>query len=66
MIVVPIILSIAAGFCIFAGILHLIIGISRRPHDWLHITIALSSLAIAGNSLAVIAIHIASPMFKAT
>ena len=59
MAVVPTVLSIAAGFCIFAGILHLIIGLSRRPHDWLHITFALSSLAIGANSLSVIAIHTA-------
>jgi len=66
MTVVPIVIGIAAGYCIFAGILHLIIGLSRRPHDWLHITITLSSLAIAGKSLAVIVIHTASPMSKAT
>jgi signal transduction histidine kinase len=59
MTLVPTVLSVAAGFCIFAGILHLIIGLSRRPRDWLHITFALSSLAIAGNSLSVIAIHTA-------
>jgi signal transduction histidine kinase len=57
MTVVPTVLSITAGICLFAGSMHLFIGLSRRPRDWVHITFALSSLAIAANALAVLAIH---------
>jgi len=55
--VVSIVLSITAGICLFAGGIHLLFGLSRHPRDWVHITFALSSLAIAGNALAVLAIH---------
>jgi signal transduction histidine kinase len=59
MTVIPIVLSITAGICFFAGGIHLVVGLSRRPRDWVHITFALASLAIAGNALAVLAIHTA-------
>jgi len=51
---VPVVPSLAAG------IIHLVIGLSRRPRDWTHVTFGLASLAIAGNTLAVLAIHTAS------
>ncbi|NIV30439.1 MAG: hypothetical protein GWN58_13365, partial [Anaerolineae bacterium] len=59
MTVVPVVLSITAGICLFAGGIHLLFGLSRRPRDWVHITFAVASLAIAGNTLAVLAIHTA-------
>ena len=55
--VVPTVLSIAAGICFFAGTIHLFIGLSRRPRDWVHITFALTSLAVAANTLGALAIH---------
>jgi PAS domain S-box-containing protein len=57
--VIPIVLSITAGICLSAGGTHLLFGLSRRPRDRVHITFALASLAIAGNALAVLAIHTA-------
>lgn len=57
---VPVVLSLAAGICLYAGIIHLVIGLSRHPRDLTHVTFGLASLAIAGNSLAVLAIHTAS------
>jgi signal transduction histidine kinase len=59
MTVVPIVLSLTSGICLFAGGIYLLFGLSRRPRDWTHITFAVASLAIAGNALAVLAIHTA-------
>jgi signal transduction histidine kinase len=57
MTVVPVVLSITTGVCLFAGAIHLLFGLSRRPRDWVHITFALTSLAVAANALGVLAIH---------
>jgi len=56
---VPIFLSIAAGIAMYAGIIHLVIGLSRRPRDMTNVTFGLASLAIAANALAVLVIHTA-------
>jgi len=57
MTVIPTVLSVAAGICLFAGIMHLLFGLARHPRDWTHISFALASLAIAANTLSVLAIH---------
>lgn len=57
--VIPVALGIAVGISLFAGLLFLIIGLSRRPRDWTSVTFALMSLSIAGNILSVLAIHTA-------
>jgi hypothetical protein len=53
------VLSIAAGIGLYAGITHLIIGLSRRPCDWTHVTFALMSISLAGHTLSVLLIHTA-------
>ncbi len=57
--VIPVALGIAVGISLFAGLLFLIIGLSRRPRDWTNVTFALMSLSIAGNTISVLAIHTA-------
>ena len=57
--VIPVSLGIAVGISLFAGLLFLIIGLSRRPRDWTNVTFALMSLSIAGNTISVLATHTA-------
>ena len=57
--IIPVALGIAVGISLFAGLLFLIIGLSRRPRDWTNVTLTLVSLAIAGNTLSVLAIQTA-------
>ena len=57
--VIPVALGIAVGITLFAGLLFLIIGLSRRPRDWTNVTFALLSFSIAGNTISVLAIHTA-------
>jgi hypothetical protein len=57
--VIPVALGIAVGISLFAGLLFLIIGLSRSPRDWTNVTFALMSLSIAGNTISVLATHTA-------
>ena len=57
--VIPVALGIAVGINLFAGLIFLIIGLSRRPRDWTNVTFALLSFSIAGNTISVLAIHTA-------
>ena len=49
--------GITAGIALYAGIHHLIIGLSRRPRDPTHISFALASLSAAFVVLSTLAIH---------
>jgi len=60
--VIPVALGIAIGISLFAGLLFLIIGLSRRPRDWTNVIFALLSFSIAGNMISVLAIHTAMPV----
>jgi len=57
--VIPVAMGIAVGISLFAGLIFLIIGLSRRPRDWTNVTLALLSFSIAGNTVSVLAIHTA-------
>jgi len=57
--VIPVVLGIAVGINLFAGLIFLIIGLFRRPRDWTNVTFALLSFSIAGNTISVLAIHTA-------
>ena len=62
MTVIPTALGITAGICVLAGLLHAIIGLVRRPFDWMYITFSISALAASVNSLSVSAIHTAESL----
>ena len=57
--VIAVVLGIAVGISLFAGLLFLIIGLSRHPRDWTNVTFALLSFSIAGNTISVLANHTA-------
>jgi hypothetical protein len=57
--VIPVALGIAVGINLFAGLLFLIIGLSRSPRDWTNVTYGLLFLSITGNTISVLAIHTA-------
>ena len=56
---IPVTLGIAVGINLFAGLIFLIIGLSRSSRDWTNVTFALLSFSIAGNTISVLAIHTA-------
>ncbi|HEU4324278.1 MAG TPA: GAF domain-containing protein [Roseiflexaceae bacterium] len=53
-------LCISAGVVGYAGVTHLLIGISRRPRDATHLLFGLACLAIAVHTLVVLALHTAA------
>jgi hypothetical protein len=44
--VIPVALGIAVGISLFAGLIFIIIGLSRRPRDWTNVTFALVLVTI--------------------
>ena len=57
--IIPVALGLAAGVGLYAAVVHMIVGLSRRPRDLTHVTFALASLSVTGVLLAILAIHTA-------
>jgi signal transduction histidine kinase len=57
--IIPVALGLAAGVGLYASVVHIIVGLSRRPRELTHLAFALASIFVAGNLLAILAIHTA-------
>jgi len=51
--------AIFAGVCFYAGVTHLLIGLSSNPHNWLHLSFALVSLLFGIYSVNIFVLYFA-------
>src|SRR5438093_179886 len=54
------ILGIPVGIAAYAGVMHLLIGVARRPRDPIHLIFGLACLCAAAHTLVVLAMHSAA------
>ena len=51
--------AVSAGFCFYAGITHLIIGLRSQPRNWVHLSFAVLSLLYGVYSLNLFLLYVA-------
>jgi signal transduction histidine kinase/DNA-binding NarL/FixJ family response regulator len=51
--------AVAAGICLLAGSIHIMIGLRSQPRNWVHLTFAVMSLLYAVQSLAIFLLYAA-------
>lgn len=64
--VIAIFLSLLAGIAGYAGVNHLLVGVSRRPRDPIHLSFGLTCICVAVHILVVLGLHTATSVASYT